>query len=134
MRPTTHRSLLLATCAAALLAACAERDDAAPEAEASSAALAVSVVPAEVRAIERAVVAAGPVAPWEEMQLGVELSGVRATALHVEVGDAVEKGEVLLELDHRTLDAELAQAVAADREAQAGITLAETSLARGNAL
>src|SRR5687768_15772668 len=133
MRRSTHRWLLpvlLAVCASA----CAQREDAAPAADNEGAALAVSLVPAELRTVERSVVAAGPVAPWEEMQLGVELSGSRVTALHVEVGDVVAKGDVLIELDHRTLDAELAQAVAADREAQAGITLAQTNLARGNAL
>ena len=134
MRPT-HRWLLPALCAL-LVTACAERE--APQNgagdAAANAALAVTLVPAEMRTIERSVVAAGPVAPWEEMQLGVELSGARVTALHVEVGDDVAKGEVLLELDHRTLDAELAQAVASDREAQAGITLAKTNLDRGMAL
>ena len=134
MRRPTHCFVLPALVAALALAACAEREDEAPAGGDAGAALSVSLVPAEVRAVDRSVVAAGPVAAWEEMQLGVELSGSRVTALHVEVGDEVREGDVLIELDHRTLDAELAQAVASDREAQAGITLAQTNLARGDAL
>jgi RND family efflux transporter MFP subunit len=68
------------------------------------------------------------------MQLGVELSGLRVTALRVDVGDRVAKGQVLLELDHRTLDAELRQAEAALAEAEAGVELAKVNLARGEAL
>lgn len=129
----THRLPLLAAFASLLLAACGEDKGAAP-ADTAAAALAVGLAPVEVRTIERAVLASGPVAPWEEMLLGVELSGLRVTSLHVDVGQSVRRGDVLLELDHRTLDAELAQAVAADREAQAGVTLAQTNLARGMAL
>jgi len=134
MRSMTHRFLLLALGASLVLAGCGESKDEPAAADPSSAALAVSLAPVEARSIDRVVVAAGPVAPWEEMLLGVELSGLRVTALNVDVSDEVRQGDVLIELDHRTLDAELAQAVAADREAQAGIVLAETNLARGVAL
>ena len=51
----------------------------------------------------------GPVSAVEEMQLGVELSGQRVTALKVDVGQQVRRGQVLLTLDHRMLDADLAQ-------------------------
>src|SRR5688572_1199253 len=104
MRPMTQRLPVLAALAALLLAACGGKDEAAP-ADAAGAALAVSLAPVEVRTLEHAVIASGPVAPWEEMQLGVELSGQRVTALHVDVGQQVRQGDVLLELDHRTLDA-----------------------------
>ena len=127
----THRFTIAAL--ALLLAACGGKEEAVP-ADAAGAALAVSLAPVEVRTLDHAVLASGPVAPWEEMLLGVELSGSRVTALNVDVGQAVRQGDVLIELDHRTLDAELAQAVAADKEAQAGITLANTNLARGMAL
>jgi RND family efflux transporter MFP subunit len=68
------------------------------------------------------------------MQLGVEISGARVTALNVDVGQQVRKGQVLLELDHRNLDSELQQASAALSEAEAGVTLARASLARGEGL
>jgi len=105
-------------------------DKAAP----SSASLAVSLVKVEQRRIDRSIIASGPVSAWEEMQLGVELSGVRVTALNVDVGQRVRKGQVLLELDHRTLDSDLRQAQASADEASAGVVLAKTNLARGQAL
>jgi RND family efflux transporter MFP subunit len=118
------------------LAACGQRaDEKEPAAaKAASQALAVSLVEAQPRAIERSVLASGPVEAWEEMQVGVELSGLRVTALNVDVGQQVRKGDVLLELDHRTLDAELRQADATLAEAEAGVQLAKVNLARGEAL
>ena len=100
----------------------------------SVASLSVSLARAEPRRIERALIASGPVTAWEEMQLGVELSGLRVTALNVDVGQHVRRGQVLLEIDHRTLDSELAQAQASFSEAQAGVALAQVNLGRGQAL
>ena len=97
-------------------------------------AMAVTVVPATSRQIQRSVLVSGPVAAWEEMQLGVEVSGLRVTALNVDVGQQVRKGELLLQLDHRSLDSELAQANASLREAEAGASLARSQLARGELL
>jgi RND family efflux transporter MFP subunit len=68
------------------------------------------------------------------MQLGVEVSGARVTALHVDVGQRVRRGQVLLELDHRVLDSELQQANAALSEAEASVGLARANLARGQNL
>jgi RND family efflux transporter MFP subunit len=68
------------------------------------------------------------------MQLGVELNGLRVTHLLVDVGQAVRKGELLLQLDHRSLDSDLAQADAGLREAEAGAVLARSQLARGQQL
>jgi len=119
------------------LAACGKK--AAPDAGAAGAAaqtgvLAVTLVPVASQRLERGLVASGPVTPWEEMQLGVELSGLRVTALHVDVGQRVSKGQLLLELDHRTLDSELRQAQATHSEAAAGVTLAQANLDRGQQL
>ncbi|MEO5595651.1 MAG: efflux RND transporter periplasmic adaptor subunit [Lysobacteraceae bacterium] len=114
------------------LAACSKKP--ASETPASTASMAVTLVSAQPRQIERSVVASGPVAAWEEMQLGVELSGMRVTALNVDVGQAVHKGQVLLEVDHRLLDSDLRQAQAAVAEAQAGTNLAQANLGRGQML
>jgi len=56
---------------------------------------------------------------------------MRVTALNVEVGQSVHKGDVLLEIDHRTLDSDLRQMQAAFEEAQAGVVLAKANLGRG---
>ncbi|MDG2524255.1 efflux RND transporter periplasmic adaptor subunit [Stenotrophomonas sp. HITSZ_GD] len=96
-----------------------------------SSALAVSLAPAQAQTMARTVLVSGPVSAFEEMQLGVELSGQRVTALNVDVGEWVKRGQVLLELDHRTLDSELAQADATLRQAQTAEELASLNYARG---
>ncbi|WP_245156418.1 efflux RND transporter periplasmic adaptor subunit [Agrilutibacter solisilvae] len=121
----------LLLCAA--LAACGKQAPA-EETGKSAATLAVTTVPARTRELERSLTVSGPVAAVEEMQLGVEVSGLRVTTLEVDVGEAVRRGQRLLTLDHRMLDAELAQATAALREAEAGATLARANLARGEGL
>jgi RND family efflux transporter MFP subunit len=123
-------------CLALLLAGCGAGSDStgANDQDAPASTLAVTLVRAQVRPIQRTVVVSGPVAAFEEMQLGVEISGARVTALNVDVGQQVRKGQVLLELDHRSLDSELQQANAALSEAEAGVTLARANLARGEGL
>lgn len=116
------------------LAACGGKDNEAEQDKAAPQGLAVSLAPVVTREVERAVVVSGPVAAVEEMQLGVEVPGLRVTRLAVDVGQAVARGQVLLELDARTLDSELAQANAAYREAEAGASLAQSNLARSEAL
>ena len=113
-----------------LLSACGQDGEAGKGAETAASSLAVTLVSATTRPIQRSVIASGPVSAYEEMQLGVEISGARVTALNVDVGQAVRRGQVLLELDHRTLDSELAQAAASLREADASVTLATASYNR----
>jgi RND family efflux transporter MFP subunit len=125
------RSIALALICLVLVGCGKKAEPADSAAAAGSASLAVTLVRAEQRPIERSVVASGPVTAWEEMQLGVELSGLRVTALHVDVGQVVHKGQVLLEIDHQTLDSDLRQAQASFAEAQAGVTLAKVNLWRG---
>ncbi len=129
------RTLLLVALASSLLVACSGEDAATAEgANAPSAAMAVATAPVVVRALPRSVSVSGAVAAVEEMQLGVEVSGLRVTALSVDVGENVRRGQVLLRLDTRMLDSELAQAVAALREAEAGAGLARANLTRGQNL
>jgi RND family efflux transporter MFP subunit len=128
-------SCLLAACGKSADPAASAPTTTAPGAAAPAAAsLAVTLAPVQARTLARGVVASGPVAAWEEMQLGVEVAGLRVTALHVDVGQQVARGQVLLELDHRTLDSELRQAEAAHAEAAAGVQLAQVNLRRGDAL
>ena len=116
-----------------VLVGCGKKDEA-EGADTAASSLAVTLVPAAVRPIQRSLIASGPVSAYEEMQLGVEISGARVTALNVDVGQTVRKGQVLLALDHRTLDSELAQAEAALREADASVALATASYNRGSPL
>jgi RND family efflux transporter MFP subunit len=121
-------SLILAV---ALLSACGGKDDkASADATAASSALPVSLAPAQQQTMARTVLVSGPVTAYEEMQLGVEISGQRVTALLVDVGQWVKQGQVLLQVDHRTLDSELAQADASLRQAQASQELARMNYER----
>ena len=113
-----------------LTSACSKQDDA----NKPPSAQAVSVTQTQQQSMQRSVMASGPVTAWEEMQLGVELNGLRVTHLHVDVGQQVRQGELLLELDHRSLDSDLAQANAALQQAQAGAELARSKFTRGQSL
>jgi RND family efflux transporter MFP subunit len=138
--PVSPRRLLLPVLLCLAAAGCKPQPDpaaagAAGAAPATNAAdLAVTLAPVASQRLERGLLASGPITPWEEMQLGVELSGLRVTALHVDVGQQVARGQLLLELDHRTLDSELRQAQATHAEAEAGVQLAQVNLKRGEGL
>ena len=118
---------------AAGLAACGGKD-ADEDAQDGASTLAVTLVAAQPQTIQRSLLVSGPVSAWEEMQLGVEISGARVTALNVDVGQFVRRGDVLLELDHRTLDSDLQQAQAGLAEAEAGVALARANVARAEPL
>ena len=81
----------------ALLAGCgAPEGSATPEATPS---LVVTTVSPVTRDMERTLTASGSVAAWQEMSLGVELTGIRVAEVLVEVGDEVRAGQTLLRLD-----------------------------------
>lgn len=114
----------------ALLAACAPEK---PAAEPSPS-LTVALVAPEAREIVREVVASGAIAAWEEVAVGVELSGLRVSEVAVEVGDRVRAGDVLLRLDARTLRSDLAQAQAAVAQAEANLDVALRKARRARGL
>ena len=129
---TPLRRLALAAWLLGLVTACGNDETEAPQA--ASAAMAVSVAPVLTRPLASGVTVSGPVSAVEEMQLGVEVTGLRVTAMNIDVGQPVRRGQVLLTLDHRMLDSDLAQATAALHEAEAGALLARSNLVRGQGL
>ena len=141
---SNKKSLTIFLLSLVLLSACSEDADQqnkdtaknsdAAKTDVASASMAVTLAKAQTRNIERSIIASGPVSPWEEMQLGVELSGVRVTSLNVDVGQSVKRGQLLLTLDHRTLDSDLRQADASLYEAKAGLQLATINFNRGQQL
>lgn len=123
--------LLLGILSAALLAACGARGGSAPTA-APSMTVTVGVPLAKKIAVE--IVASGSVAAWQEMSLGVELSGVRVSQVLVEVGTRVKASQALVLLDARTLTVQARQAEAGLAQARATLQLARASAARGESL
>ncbi|MGY1408759.1 efflux RND transporter periplasmic adaptor subunit [Luteimonas sp. A611] len=118
---------LRALAVAGLLALAACGADAPPEATPS---LTVSLATPTTREVVREVVASGAVAAWEEVSVGVELSGVRVSSVDVEVGSVVKQGDVLLRLDDRTLASQLAQSEASVTEAQTNLETARRKASR----
>jgi RND family efflux transporter MFP subunit len=115
-----------------LLSACGSRGGDA--AGAPSASLTVTTGAAETRRIALDVVASGSVAAWQEMSLGVELSGVRVERVLVEVGARVKKGQALVQLDTRSLVVDARRAEASYAQAAANLQLARASATRGETL
>ena len=123
--PSCAPAFSLALASALLLAGCGEK--AAPEAVPS---LTVSLAAPQPLEVTREVVASGAVAAWEEVSVGVELSGLRVASVAVEVGSVVAQGDVLLRVDDRTMASQLAQAEAAVVEARTTLETARRRAAR----
>ncbi|MBW7931730.1 MAG: efflux RND transporter periplasmic adaptor subunit [Gammaproteobacteria bacterium] len=96
--------------------------------------LTVTAVQPVRQQLDRHLTVSGSIAAWQEMSLGVELSGNRVADVLVDVGDEVRAGQVLLRLDSRTLVVQSHQADAALEQARANLALARAASARGDAL
>lgn len=108
-------------------------DRSASEAPAASS-LTVTVATPVTRRITREVAASGSVAPWQEMILGVEVTGLRVAKVLVEPGERVVAGQPLVELDRRTLEVQARQAEANLLQARASAELASSQAKRGESL
>jgi RND family efflux transporter, MFP subunit len=124
MIPSALRPLLVAGLILAV-SACSRQEETEP---ASS--LTVTLVSPQQRNVGRDVVASGAVSAWEEVSVGVELSGLRVATTEVEVGSVVAKGDVLLRLDARTMESQLLQSEASVAEARTNLDVAERKAAR----
>jgi HlyD family secretion protein len=85
--------------------------------------------PADTGRIARVLQISGTLQPVQQVQVGTQVSGV-ITRLHVDYNDLVKPGQLLAEIDTRTLDAELAAAQGALTALQAQARNAEQKLAR----
>ncbi len=121
--------------AALVLGACGGKAPAAdPSATAAQASLTVTAVSPVSRSVAREIVASGTVAAWQEMSLGVELTGVRVSQVLVEVGSQVKAGQPLLVLDRRNLEVQARQAEANVAQARASLQVARSAAKRGESL
>lgn len=69
----------------------------------------------------------GSIAPWQEMSVGSETSGLRVSEVLAEVGQSVRKGQVLARFDAESVQADLLAAQAALMEAQASVDNAKAT-------
>ena len=81
--------------------------------------LTVTVAQPKAGNLAQKISATGNLAAWQEALIGAEANGLRVTEVRVNVGDRVQKGDVLATLQADTLRAELAQAEASLAEAAA---------------
>ncbi len=104
---------------------------ASPEAKSAAAAaaakpaLSVSVVSPQATPLTLNLGANGSIAAWQEASIGSETNGWRLAEVKVNVGDRVQRGQVLASFANEMAQAELAQSKAAVAEAEA--TLAEAA-------
>ena len=86
------------------------------------------------RPLERSLAVSGSVGAWQEISLGMELTGIRVADVLVEVGDTVRIGQPLLRLDARTLQVQARQADASVAQGKASLELARANAKRGESL
>lgn len=98
------------------------------------AALTVTTTTLEPAELTRSIAATGTVFPWQEIHVGAELAGYRVTALNVDVGDRVKRGQELVRLQDDLLAAELASKRANVQQAQATLTNATAAYDRARSL
>lgn len=86
-------------------------------------ALTVSLVSPRSQEWAQQITTNGSIAAWQEAIIGAEIGGLRLDEVAVNVGDRVQRGQILARMSRDTVEAELAQTRASLMEAEA--TLAE---------
>ena len=83
------------------------------------AALTVNTVQLRQTTLDATVAANGNIAAWQEALIGAEINGLMLTEVLVNVGDHVNRGQVLAKFSVATINADIAQAAANLAEAKA---------------
>ncbi|WP_093553659.1 efflux RND transporter periplasmic adaptor subunit [Pseudoduganella namucuonensis] len=102
--------------------------------DAPKAALTVTTAKPSTSRLPITLTANGNISAWQEASIGSESNGLRLTEVRVNVGDVVEKGELLASFSADTVNADLAQARAALMEAEANAAEASANAARARSL
>jgi HlyD family secretion protein len=110
------------------LAACAA------EAAEKAPALTVVVAPVSAQTLQARIIATGTVAPWRDIPVGTEASGLAITAVAVDEGDIVEKGQVLARLSDSILRAQIAQQSSVISELEATLATAQSDERRAQSV
>lgn len=109
--------VLLAPCF--LLLAMGAHAEKANEVTSVTPALTVTLTQAQQTVLPLKIFANGNIAAWQEAIIGSEVNGLRLTNVLVNVGDVVDKGQLLAEFSAESIVAELNQAKASLMEAEA---------------
>ncbi len=126
---------LAALLTAAVFSGCTSEKRAAPAAKvAAKPALTVSLVAPQTFDWSKVLPANGNVVAWQEAVIGPEISNYRITGVLVQVGDGVNKGQVLARIASDTVASELAEAQAAVAELQASASEAGDNATRSREL
>ncbi len=146
MRFVKPKSLLLFALAGLLIAAAAYwlmRPKAAPQTSPAAnpagtsvarPALTVTGTQAQTQALPIKLTANGNIAAWQEASVGAEIGGLRLAEVLVNVGDTVQRGQVLARFATDAVQADLAQARALVAEASASAQEATANADRVRAL
>jgi len=100
----------------------------------ASAIPAVSVTQVGISAVPSTVSIIGTIAARYDMPIGVEGDGGRVTAVFVEAGDHVKRGQVLVHLNNSVLEPQVTNLEAALDQARAEAELAEAEFQRARAV
>ncbi len=96
--------------------------------------LTVTLAAPQSGALAQRLQANGALAAWQEAVVGAEANGLKITEVRVNVGDRVQRGDVLATLQSDTLRAELAQAEGSLAEATANAQETKLQAERARAL
>lgn len=96
--------------------------------------LTVALALPQSAAMAQGLQANGSLAAWQEAVVGAEANGLKITEVRVNVGDRVQRGDVLATLQSDTLRAELAQAEGSLAEATASAQETKVQAERARAL
>jgi RND family efflux transporter MFP subunit len=126
--------IALATVGAASAIMAPKSQETRPEAVAAKPALYVSTAKPALTAWPVKLVANGDIAPWQEAIIGAEIDGLRLSAVNVNVGDWVRKGQVIAEFAKDTMYQGLAEQGAMVVEAEAVLAEARANAVRARLL
>ncbi|WP_287129206.1 efflux RND transporter periplasmic adaptor subunit [Candidatus Cyanaurora vandensis] len=106
---------------------------AAEEDKETPAVLTISTAAVQVRPVLKTMDVSGSVAPWEQLQVGSEVGGLRIAQVPVEEGQRVRRGQVLAVLNSDVLQAQVRQAQARLVNAQAQVRQQQANLKQNQA-
>lgn len=97
-------------------------------------ALTVNTVRPQMTVLPSFISANGSIAAWQEASIGSDANGLRLASVHVNVGDVVQRGQVLARFEPETVQANLAQLRASLAETEASAADASANAERARSL